>query len=187
MRISPVKNNQISFKEAYMYRFAKNQFEKPDDLNHVIDDFHAMLPDLMETESMTKLQKFFNRIKIATLQKCPVFFLEQPFYIVMINELKKYGKNTLDLNWLSIHSGAIIEKPLDKDAHSFFVLTDEHKLEFAELAKRITSERPQLMAEDALKGLNPDTLHLRLLAQENAKYMNYVKSVLPDVFTNNCK
>lgn len=180
MRVNTTENNNVNFKSIFMIQFAKEQFKHPENLDQVADTFGRMAPDIFGEQPMNKVQVFLNNFGWYRKKHGPEFFLEQPFYIPLINGLKQNGNRTLE--WLSLHSGINIESPIDKKCHSFFVLEDEHQLQFNNLFQWTRSQMPELRMQVKEKCLNSDYEDLSLLAKVNEIMMDWIKPLFPDVY-----
>lgn len=108
MNITSYQNNtnyaqKQKFTGVHLVQVAKEAFKNPNDIKDCSDTFGTIL----------------GMLKGPNLK----FFLEQPNYLAIINELKQ--RNTT-LSWLKQNAGIDVPEPIFNNYHSFWVFTKEH-------------------------------------------------------------
>ena len=118
--IASINNSQPTFGKFSIVKIKKDALPTRESLIAVEDIFEREF-----NKAITKKGVFSNAIKkmFAIKSKDYVYFLEQPNYAALMDKLKDFGGYSLE--WLHMHTGVPIVKPMEEDYHSFVVLTED--------------------------------------------------------------
>jgi len=118
--ITAVNNTQPTFGKFSIIKVHKNAFCNQQTFMSIEDAFEQRFNKALSKKD--KINSLFN--KMFSKNSAPyVFFLEQPNFAFLMDKLKEFGGYSLE--WLHMHTGVPIYRPLDEDYHSFFVLTED--------------------------------------------------------------
>ena len=121
--ITPINNNQITFGKYSIIQIPKNNFKNIESLALVEEHFENIFSKAVSEPTVLekKIRKFFGKDS----GKKFVYFLEQPNFAILMDELKAFGNYSFE--WLQLHTGIKLTPPINEDYYSFSVLTKEHK------------------------------------------------------------
>ena len=125
--ITFINSSQPTFGKFSIVKIKKDAFKKQESL--------IIVEDAFEKEFNTALKKITGILAIikdrfGTGKSIYTYFLEQPNYAFLMDKLKEFGGYSLE--WLHMHTGIPIIKPMEEDYHSFIVLTKD-ELEISRL------------------------------------------------------
>ncbi len=113
--LSLVNNNQPTFKQYSLVQVSKKAFHNPENYLESARIFGQILE-----KNLSPVKKRFEIWPFKIKPKRTFdFFLEQPGYAFLRDKLKQFGDYSLE--WLSLHTGIDIKKPMKDKYHSFIV------------------------------------------------------------------
>lgn len=128
------KQQQLSFGSCVLVQVPKTAFKSPEDLkavqraftkasDKITGDLSTTVNTILSYLSLSRLIKTGNRV---------VNFLESPFH----TDIEKYCKNHQVPNsyWFGVRSGIPVPQAIDRDYHTFYVATNEHKDKYIDLS-----------------------------------------------------
>lgn len=125
VNFTPQKKQSPNFKSVSIVQVSKKAFANPENFKACSKSFGKAL----DSATGDKLTGVFGSLiaLFITAKPCKTgFHLESPSYISAKKLMNKYGIN-YSLSWLKLNTGLPIKDAMDKDCHSFYVFTKEHK------------------------------------------------------------
>lgn len=137
MNITPMQNNrQTNFGSLNLVQVKKTAFKNPEDLIGCTKVFDKSLAKVNK-EFIAKLPMpvriIMHLIGVSNPITRAIVDLESPLYPIIKKRCQKMGNNAPF--WYESQFGIKVPEPLDKDYHSFWVLTKENKDDYNSFSK----------------------------------------------------
>ena len=142
--------NQPNFKSVSLLQFPREIFSNPNNLEKCSAQVYKELAKASGVKTEYKLSNVLAAFGIGkkNLHKFDLR-IEYPSYFHSKTALQKNGDYSI--SWLSSNMNVPVKDAIDKDYHSFFVLTKEHKDKMLDFYK--ADNRIQIVREYSLRAL----------------------------------